>query len=150
MKINKLLQSLTLALMMFGAIAPAKAQDPSPELINLGKQLTQLYQKYNDTLYPQDKQGDFALAEETMNKMFGLFTTLSDETRKQHAEAILQMQGDLYYDQACLYSLWGKKEQAMHSLKQACEHRWWNYTHAAEDKDLDNIRQCPGFDDIVM
>lgn len=150
MKINKLLQSLTLALMMFGAIAPAKAQDPSPELINLGKQLTQLYQKYNDTLYPQDKKGDFALAEETMNKMFGLFTTLSDETRKQHAEAILQMQGDLYYDQACLYSLWGKKEQAMHSLKQACEHRWWNYTHAAEDKDLDNIRQCPGFDDIVM
>ncbi|MGN0213527.1 MAG: transglutaminase family protein [Muribaculaceae bacterium] len=147
MRIKHLLQTIALALMALCATAPAKAQVPSPELINLGQQLTQLYQTYNDALY---QQKDFALAEATMNKMFGLFGNLSDEARKQHSDAIFEMQGNIYYDQACLYSLWGKKEQAMNSLKQACEHRWWSYAHAQTDHDLDNIRQCQGFDDIVM
>ncbi|MGM9803186.1 MAG: transglutaminase family protein [Muribaculaceae bacterium] len=147
MKIKTLICSLMVALAAMCSPAEVKAQEPSPELINLGQQLTQLYQTYYDALY---QQKDFALAEDYMNKMFGLFGNLSAEAREQHPDAIFEMQGNIYYDQACLYSLWDKKEQAMNSLKQACEHRWWSYAHAMEDHDLDNIRQCKGFDDIVM
>ena len=109
MKIKQLFLAVTIAATALFTIITGKAQDLSPELIELGKQLTQLYNVYNDALYAQDKPRDFALAEDTMNKMFGLFNQLSDDTRKQHADAIIQMQGNLYYDKACLYSLLGKK-----------------------------------------
>ena len=150
MKIKQLFLAVTIAATALFTNITGKAQDLSPELIELGKQLTQLYNVYNDALYAQDKPRDFALADNTMNKMLGLFNQLSDDTRKQHADAIMQMQGNLYYDQACLYSLSGKKGKAMNSLRQACAHRWWDFAHARQDHDLDSIRQCEGFDDIVM
>jgi len=53
------------------------------------------------------------------------------------------------YDLACLYALANKKQEALISLNKAIELGYKNYNHIKLDRDLTNIREEEGYNDII-
>lgn len=49
--------------------------------------------------------------------------------------------GSAYYNQACLYALLNKKEEAVNALKRAFENGYVAWSYMTNDPDLENIRQ---------
>ncbi len=54
-----------------------------------------------------------------------------------------------FYNAACLYSLMGNKEQALHYLRKAFESGYRDFAHARRDTDFDNVRSSKEFEAIV-
>lgn len=54
-----------------------------------------------------------------------------------------------YYDAACLYARMGEGEKAMDFLKQAFDLGYRNLNHIVQDDDLDSIRDCKDFKELV-
>jgi len=50
-----------------------------------------------------------------------------------------------HYNIACLYSVTGKKELALEHLKKSIDRGFMDFSWMDRDKDLDNIRNEPGF-----
>lgn len=55
---------------------------------------------------------------------------------------------DSYYDAACLYSLMGDTDRALHYLQLALDNGFRRYVHILSDPDLANLRNSPAFDPI--
>ncbi|MCQ2324625.1 MAG: tetratricopeptide repeat protein [Paludibacteraceae bacterium] len=54
-----------------------------------------------------------------------------------------------YYDAACLYARMGEKEKAVDFLRQAFDLGYRNLNHIAQDDDLDSLRDCKDFNELV-
>lgn len=55
-----------------------------------------------------------------------------------------------YYDASCLYSLMNKSKDAIENMKFAFESGYRDFTHLANDDDLDNIRNMSEFKNLVQ
>jgi len=54
-----------------------------------------------------------------------------------------------YYDAACLYSLMNRPDDAVKYLQIAFEKGYSGFVHMESDRDLDNIRNTPGYIELV-
>ena len=56
---------------------------------------------------------------------------------------------DVYYNLACLYSLYNKKDEAFANLRLAIENGFSDKKWIQSDFDLDNIRNTKEFDNLL-
>lgn len=54
-----------------------------------------------------------------------------------------------YYDAACLYARMGEKEAAIQYLSEAINHGFRRFLHMETDDDLDPIRECQEYQDLI-
>lgn len=57
--------------------------------------------------------------------------------------------GSAYYNQACLYALINKKEEAINTLKRAFENGYVAWSYMTNDPDLENIRQEENYLNLI-
>ena len=84
-------------------------------------------------------------------RQYALFHLNRIEDAITHQNAILDKyptQGN-YYDATCLYSLMNRPEEAVKYLQLAFEKGFRDFTHIANDDDLDNIRNSPEFIKLI-
>jgi thiol-disulfide isomerase/thioredoxin len=74
---------------------------------------------------------------------------LLDASKELKAEEKKDAEQGARYNYACALSLTGKKEDALKALKRAVELGFWDWSHIAEDKDLDPIRGEADFKKII-
>src|SRR5262249_53151283 len=53
------------------------------------------------------------------------------------------------YQLACNYALWGRKKQAMETLKKAVDGGFWGYAMMKDDEDLVNIHSDAGYQGLL-
>jgi tetratricopeptide (TPR) repeat protein len=53
-----------------------------------------------------------------------------------------------YYNLACCYALWGKKGEAIKSLRTLADKGFYNWPLMVDDTDLDSLRDEPGFKEV--
>lgn len=77
-------------------------------------------------------------------------------TQKEEAIAFMDkmIESDIenagnYYDKACLYTLMGRKEEALEALKVSFEKGYRRFNHINKDDDLDGIRDMPEFQRLI-
>ncbi len=75
-----------------------------------------------------------------------------EEAIKAYKEAITidETQPAPYYNIACCYSLMTKTEKALIWFEKSLAHDFLDYVHIKRDTDLDNIRNEPGFKELVI
>lgn len=112
------------------------------------------------------KQGKKELADADFKAVVEKDTVLDDSSCRQYAlhflgrdKEALEWQDSLaakfpdepgtYYDEACLYSMMGRTEDAVKAIKTALECGYNNFRHIADDDDLDPIRNIPEFVSLV-
>ena len=112
------------------------------------------------------KQGKKELADADFKAVVEKDTVLDDSSCRQYAlhflgrdKEALEWQDSLaakfpdepgtYYDEACLYSMIGRTEDAVKAIKTALECGYNNFRHIADDDDLDPIRNIPEFVSLV-
>ena len=134
------------AMMAFAACATADAQSSMDLLREFGKQIQSKYEGYYDELY---QKKDYAKAEDIINEMLALNESLPDSIKTEFAQAYASNKALLNYDAACMYSLAGQIDKALSCLSIAYENGWHDYKHAAEDADLNNIRNTEQYKQIV-
>lgn len=112
------------------------------------------------------KQGKKELADADFKAVVEKDTVLDDSSCRQYAlhflgrdKEALEWQDSLaakfpdepgtYYDEACLYSMIGRTEDAVKAIKTALECGYNNFRHIADDDDLDPVRNIPEFVSLV-
>ena len=112
------------------------------------------------------KQGKKELADADFKAVVEKDTVLDDSSCRQYAlhflgrdKEALEWQDSLaakfpdepgtYYDEACLYSMMGRTEDAVKAIKTALECGYNNFRHIADDDDLDPVRNIPEFVSLV-
>ena len=112
------------------------------------------------------KQGKKELADADFKAVVEKDTVLDDSSCRQYAlhflgrdKEALEWQDSLaakfpdepgtYYDEACLYSMIGRTEDAVKAIKTALECGYNNFRHIADDDDLDPVRNIPVFVSLV-
>lgn len=53
-----------------------------------------------------------------------------------------------YYNLACCYALWGKKGEAIKSLRTLADKGFYNWPLMVDDTELDSLRDEPGFKEV--
>jgi len=53
-----------------------------------------------------------------------------------------------YYNLACCYALWGKKGEAIKSLRTLVDKGFYNWPLMVDDKELGSLRDEPGFKEV--
>ena len=56
----------------------------------------------------------------------------------------------IYYDAACLYSRMGDTEKSLEFLRTAFEKGYRRFAHIEMDDDLDGIKQCPEYKELIL
>lgn len=64
-------------------------------------------------------------------------------------DSIEDKSGNLY-DAACLYSLMGNLEKSLECMEKSLDLGWSRFTHARKDDDLKNLRELPGFEELLQ
>lgn len=90
----------------------------------------------------RDVKGYGQLLDEFKNK----YDQLTANDKKLYAVYLI----DGYYNYSCTYSLLNNKGPAIGYLDKAIKAGYTNYSHIAEDSDLDNIRKDPAFIALVQ
>ena len=99
------------------------------------------YQTKRDSLYECFFGKEYKTGERLDNELIDLFNQLSKKDQETHKE----IQGDSYYDLACIYSLQNQTKKAVDAFRNAIEYGYINYSHAKNDADMDNIRNDKQF-----
>jgi predicted esterase len=102
-----------------------------------------------DEILKQHTMGD---AEELLQTADILKAQSDFAEAEAHYLAALKMRPKLTmatYQLACNYALWGRKEQALETLKKAVDAGFWGYAMMKDDEDLVNIRQAPDYQGLL-
>ena len=79
---------------------------------------------------------NYNLIEKTYRQFFDRCKSLPDSVIDQSSWCFTEA----YYNLACCLSLKGRKRAAIDAFEQAIRHGYYDYAHARQDTDLDNIR----------
>lgn len=87
-----------------------------------------------------------------LSKAQELYSTKEYEKAAEHYDLVLQYleAPDDLYNAACTYSRAGRITTALQALENAITAGWKWYDHANSDPDLDNIRDEPGFKNLML
>jgi len=97
-------------------------------------------------IFEDYEKKDYLAGEKLTNEVISLYNLLSKENQENYKE----IQANMYYQLACLFSLQYKKDEAIDTLKKAIELGWKNYSHTNNDSDLDNIRNDQEFKTLLQ
>jgi tetratricopeptide (TPR) repeat protein len=143
-----------IAVMLLGISLPASAKPPSGA------------QAHFDLGVRLGEQGKFGEAEKEFRMAIRLKAGWAEAHsrlgnalagQKKYTEAEKEFQKAIrlkpayepsYYNLACCYALWGKKGEAIKSLRTLADKGFYNWPLMVDDKELDSLRDEPGFKEV--
>lgn len=105
------------------------------------------YQELNAKYQKNYQAKNFPATDAILKEMLALVENLpwSAEEKEKYQPIIAQATAEVYYNQACSYSLQNRKKQAVNAFEKAIQAGYQEYQHANGDTDLHNIRKDKRF-----
>jgi len=115
------------AFLFISLVAWSQTQTPEEE------QLFDLQRRISETFKEEDYQKGLTLIHQSLE----FYSRLNEEMKRKYQS----VQSSDYYNLACLESMLKNKKKALDAFEKAFKAGYINYQHAAQDSDLDYIRQ---------
>ena len=126
-----------LILLLLGATLPLTGQ--------VTDAFQELSDRYDTEFWGNWKNQDYEAAQAFLLRMHTAYYSLSKADKSLHRSEM----ANICYNLACTYSVQGQTQEGLGALKEAIQFGWKDQAWTLEDGDLENLRQDPGFKDVL-
>jgi len=148
------MKSWFIAVMLLGISLPASAKPPSRAQahfdlgVRLGEQRKYVEAEKELREAVRLKPGWAEAHSRLGNALAGQKKYPEAEKEFQKAIRLKPAYEPSYYNLACCYALWGKKAEAIKSLRTLADKGFYNWPLMVDDTELDSLRDEPGFKEV--